>query len=87
MSDFIDAEVITVFEKGKKYPRPIRFRFAETEEDTIVVNVDRISQFDVRHPQSDPVCVYKCESVIDNILCRYELNYRQMSNAWHIRIN
>lgn len=86
MNEFTGVEVIAIFEKGRA-PKPVRFRFAENGEESIVVNVDRIAEVDLLQSKNDSIYVYKCESVLDNILCRYELEFRQLGGDWQVRIH
>ena len=86
MDNRISVEMIAEFKKNDK-PRPLRFRFAQAEEEAVTVNVDRIVSAEIAGKRDDPTFIYRCESMVGGVLVNYELDFQLRQQEWRLRMN
>ncbi|MCM8710106.1 hypothetical protein M2651_03565 [Clostridium sp. SYSU_GA19001] len=74
-------EVIS-YTDNKGNIRPLRFRLYTEDETEKVIKVDRIVAKDLEKLAGNPMLVFKCQSVIDNIQRQFEIKYELQTCKW-----
>ncbi|MBC2579119.1 hypothetical protein [Clostridium sp. DJ247] len=62
--------------------RPLRFRL-QTEDETIkVIRVDKVIVKEIEKLAGNPMLVFRCQSLIDNIQKQFETKYELQTCKW-----
>lgn len=77
-------KMIAVFEYDDKPPRPYKFKMREESEEEITVVVDQVFDCSKEKKAGIESLVYKCQSIINGMDCRYELKYIIASCRWQL---
>ena len=77
----LPIEVVS-YTESKGYIKPIRFRMQINDEHMKVIKVDRIICKDTEKLAGNVMIVYKCQSLIDNVLRQFEIKYELNSCKW-----
>jgi hypothetical protein len=62
--------------------RPIRFRMQVDDEPMQVIKVDKILVKDTEKLAGNIMFVYKCQSLIDDVMKRFEIKYELSTCKW-----
>lgn len=73
-------QMIAWFEEDGS-PHPIKFRVKE-EHSWATIKIDKIITKEIEKLAGNPMYVFKCQSIIDNVLRLYELKYELCSCKW-----
>lgn len=74
-------EVVS-YTDNKGFIRPIRFRMQIDDEPMQVIKVDKIIVKETEKLAGNIMLVYKCQSLIGNVLKQFEIKYELNSCKW-----
>lgn len=74
-------EVIAWFD-DKGSPTPLRLKLKNIDETSMVLRIDRIIQWDREKVAGNIMYVFKCQSVVENVVKVYELKYELSTCKW-----
>ena len=77
----LPIEVVS-YTDNKGYIKPIRFRMQINDDPMNVIKVDKIICKDTEKLAGNVMIVYKCQSLIDNVIRPFELKYELHSCRW-----
>jgi uncharacterized protein (DUF1499 family) len=66
---------------AKGVPAPMRFKFREGDEETII-KVDRVIHMQPERIDKKNYIRYECSSIVDGLEKRYELKFEQEGLRW-----
>ncbi len=76
-------EVIALFDVEGN-PAPIRFRYLDENEGTLVIKVDKIVKKDLDKYAGNKMIRYTCESYIRGAVRPFEIRYEIESCKWYL---
>jgi hypothetical protein len=62
--------------------RPIKIRIQNEEEGTTVIKVDKVLHKDKEKLAGNPMLIFRCQSIIDEVERQFELKYDLQSCRW-----
>lgn len=74
-------EMIAHFEKDGTL-RPLKFRFNETKDESVVIKVDRVISAELEKFSGNHMIVYRCQSLINEVERIFELKYEISMHKW-----
>lgn len=77
----LPIEVVS-YTDNKGAIKPIRFRMQINDDPMEVIKVDKIICKDTENLAGNVMIVYKCQSLIDNVLRQFELKYELNTCRW-----
>lgn len=63
-------------------PHPVRFRFSSEEQCLITIKVDKVCIMEKEKLAGNPMYIFKCQSLVNNVLKVYELKYELGTCRW-----
>lgn len=63
-------------------PNPVRFRVRSEDESTKIIKVDRVIFKEKERLAGNPMIVFRCQSIINNVNKIYELKYELNTCKW-----
>ena len=77
----LPIEVVS-YTDNKGAIKPIRFRVQVKDEPMKVIKVDKVIYKETEKLAGNVMIVYKCQSLIDNVLRQFELKYELNTCRW-----
>lgn len=74
-------EVIS-YTDNKGDVRPLRFRLQGEDETVKVIKIDKVIVREFEKLAGNPMLVFKCQSLIDNVLRQFEIKYELQTCKW-----
>lgn len=74
-------EVIS-YTDDKGIVRPLRFRLQREDETAKVIKIDKVIVSQLEKLAGNPMLVYKCQSLIDNVMRQFEIKYELNTCKW-----
>lgn len=63
-------------------PNPVRFRVRSEDQSTIVIKVHKVLFKEMEKLAGNPMIVFRCQSMINNVCKVYELKYEINTCKW-----
>jgi len=67
---------------NKGYIKPIRFRMQIDDEPMEVIKIDKVIVRDIERFAGNIMLVYKCQSLIDDVIKLFEIKYEISTCRW-----
>lgn len=77
----LPIEVVS-YTDNKGYIKPIRFRMQIDGEHMRVIKIDKIICKDTEKLAGNSMIIYKCQSLIDNVIRQFEIKYEINTCRW-----
>lgn len=74
-------EVIS-YTDNKGIIKPLRFRLQGEDENEKVIKIDKVIVREYEKLAGNPMLVFKCQSLINNVLRQYEIKYELQTCKW-----
>ncbi|MBC2578861.1 hypothetical protein [Clostridium sp. DJ247] len=62
--------------------RPLRFRLQAEDETVKVIKVDKVIVKEIEKLAGNPMLVFRCQSLIDNVQKQFEIKYELQTCKW-----
>lgn len=63
-------------------PKPLRFRIRNNDDSKTIIKVDKVIYTDTEKLAGNPMLIFRCQSIINNVDKVYELKYEIKSCQW-----
>ena len=77
----LPIEIIS-YTDNKGYIKPIRFRMQIDDEPVEVIKIDKVIVRDTERFAGNVMLVYKCQSLIDDVMKLFEIKYELETCKW-----
>ncbi|WP_326514772.1 hypothetical protein [Clostridium intestinale] len=76
-----EIEVIAWFTKAGEI-NPVRFRLKNDDKSNSVIKVDKVISYEEEKLAGNPMKVFTCQSLINNVMKVYELKFEILTCKW-----
>ncbi|MTI49719.1 MAG: hypothetical protein FH761_17955 [Firmicutes bacterium] len=78
-----EIDMISIFDKEGN-PKPFKFKYINVDGEEIKIKVDHMIASEKGKLLGQPVIIFQCQSVINNLLKRYELLFDINKAQWRL---
>ncbi|NLJ88936.1 MAG: hypothetical protein GX327_09240 [Epulopiscium sp.] len=78
-----NIDVIAWFEQTKG-PIPLKFRIKNKDESQTIIKIDKICFQKKEKLAGNPMIIFTCQSLINNVLTKYEIRYEINTCKWYL---